>query len=150
MRKVDQERLHVPGEVAGDCFAACIASILEISIDEIPRPTAEEFEDWSAYWPRLSESLASRGFYLIFVKTGAEGCWSTDTLVSRGAYWIASGPSPRYPGTLHCVVMCGGKQVHDPHPSRLGLEAGEISDAAALVPFDPTVDPVPREGASPS
>lgn len=31
------------------------------------------------------------------------------------------GPSPRFPGSLHCVVGLDGEVIHDPHPDKLGI-----------------------------
>lgn len=114
MRPVLQTRLH--SEVAaGNCFRACLASLLERPIEEVPA-----FEDMTVpySWQRaFLDYLESVGF-------AYEG-FCTDPLLLGSydgvdGYCIVDGPSPR--GEVnHAVVYHRGHMEHDPHPSGLGI-----------------------------
>jgi hypothetical protein len=100
--------------IHGNCFPACIASILELRLDEIPK-----LQDMGSNWfPVLWDFLISRGFT----------CFGTGRKEEVGSYrkgvdgyYIVNGKSPRGFKRGHSVVFYEGKLVHDPHPSGLGL-----------------------------
>lgn len=115
MKPVDQTTFGVPG---GNCFSACVASLLHLSIDEVPYFMGAE--DWFAYF---EEWLQTRNHYPL--------CFHLHRYTPRGLH-ILSGLSPRGP---HSVVARGTEIVHDPHPSRAGLL--ERGDAIVLIPLDP-------------
>ncbi len=110
MRRVEQT---IFGDGKGNCFAACIASILDLSIEEVPNfvdlgPIKSWFlavNDW------LVETR--RHFYL-HLETKAAG---------NGIGWgyhVMNGMGPR--GVMHSVVGFGDVgMVWDPHPSHAGL-----------------------------
>lgn len=132
MKPVDQTVLRTPDDPTGppgNCFAACIASILECSIDDVPHPTVDERdgEGWvrpGGYWERLGAWLASAGYYSVEIVDGVRP-WTTLDLELPGicSFVIAHGDGPR--GCKHSVVAAigdgGFRLVHDPHPSRAGL-----------------------------
>jgi hypothetical protein len=105
---VDQTKFGYP---EGNCFAACVATILRMSIKEMP--TVIVTKDFDKVW---SEWLADRGLGIADIEAGG------------GAYLpglcIASGDSPRGGLTLasrpvqHAVVCHDMQLIHDPHPSR--------------------------------
>lgn len=112
MKPVDQVVMHDEerGE-RGDCFRACVASILELPSDEVPHfvQLAEDTGndlDWATMFVAW---CSSRGvdFYSIPGDRKPTG-WA-----------ITSGPGGR--GPLHSVVTFAGELRHDPHPSRAGL-----------------------------
>lgn len=105
----------------GDCVAACIASILELSLDDVPNLHGGKGFEWS--W---NEWL--RPFGLQIKRLDA---YHQYMIVG---YAIAVGWSPRFPGTTHAVVWHGedqwtekgkrntGRIIWDPSPSReMGL-----------------------------
>ena len=105
MLPVDQT---IYGSTDGNCFSACVASILEISIEEVPRAFGvnnAQFLRW----------LAGRGLSAT-LSHGVD-------YVPPG-YSIAAGPSKRFAGKMHACVAFDGAVVHDPHPSRDGLPFG--------------------------
>ena len=109
MKPVSQSVLHDPdkGDV-GDCFAACLASILEVEIEEVPSPTDEkEYPQW---FDPYKEYLVSKGFQPLWVHL--DGC------VVPG-YTVRSGMAVR--GVEHSCVAYNGEVVWDPHPSQDGL-----------------------------
>jgi len=109
-------------EIAGNCFAACVASILEVQIDQVPdcRPQARKL-----WYDRLNDWL--RGFDLQLCFGEVPPC--------AEAFVIATGPGPR--GCRHAVVWRNGKMVHDPHPSRAGLE--RMEEYWFFVAIDPRI-----------
>ena len=119
MKPVDQTKLHNP-PINGNCMNAAFASILEIALDDIPN--FEDMQD-TEWYPKLLRWLNSIGFHLIR--------W--DQEIYLPSFFIANGPSPR--GVEHSVVYKGTDMVHDPHPSKAGLE--KITSVWALLPLDP-------------
>lgn len=139
MIPVFQTRFASPDDPAlppGNCFAACIASILEISLDEVPWPTSEERggDGWADYMQRLSEWLACRGLAILDAPLPRPWC-STDALEASPLIWIAGGLSPR--GSFsHAVVCRGPNMIHDPHPSGEGIVTDSAHTATLILPID--------------
>lgn len=120
MRPVDQTTFGVPG---GNCFTACVASLLELPIDEVPYFMADD--DW---FPGFQQWLKRWGLWAVGFAWDEK--WRPDGLC------ILSGVTVRHPTGLHSVVARGDAIVHDPHPSRAGLVTR--TDVILLVPFDPS------------
>lgn len=120
MKPIDQTKLHYPPKQHGNCLAASLASILEISIDDIP-----EFEEMGCeWWQSMLDWLFSLGFELL---------QCDKEIVLRG-YYLAMGKSPR--GDFnHQVVYYNGKMIHDPHPSKNGIV--NIKEILVLLPLNP-------------
>ena len=116
MKPLKQEYLYIEGIQHGDCWRACIASILECDIDTFPYhngdiPWAEEYEE-------VMKILNSMGWdYVPLSISGLRAGWldSKDT----DGYVIAIGSGPR--GVYHSVVWKNGI-AHDPHPDNSGIE----------------------------
>jgi hypothetical protein len=104
------------GPTTGNCFSACVASILELPISEVPFFMAPE-----QWWPPFVEWCAMRGYDAVY--------FPNTEYVPLG-YSIVGGPSYRWPGKLHACVALDGVVVHDPHPSKLGLP--EVQDFIVL------------------
>lgn len=126
MIPIDQSVLRPPTDLSGppgDCFAACIASILELPLKAVPRPGVEDRYDWDkpgGYWERIGLWLChEQGFYILETPGPHQPFVTSMSANLREEYWIACGPGPR--GCNHCVVVQGTTMVHDPHPSREGL-----------------------------
>lgn len=130
MKPVDQTTFGFPG---GNCFSACVASILELPLKEVPY-FMDHGEDWLAAFGKW---LQERGMTAICLNIQDMEEWVEKTL---GIY-ILSGLSPRAPTPpdpklhLHSVVARGNSIIHDPHYSRSGLLSH--SDAVIIVPLDP-------------
>jgi hypothetical protein len=127
MIPVDQTRFGAPD---GNCLAACLASLLELSLDAVPHFTGE---GWRA---RLGEWLRGRGLWAL-EWDAPRGCTIDGSrswlAVNVPGYAIVSGQATR--GLLHATVWRGGELVHDPHPSRAGLL--DVEDVLVLVAIDP-------------
>ncbi len=112
-------------EKDGNCFAACLASILEVPLSEIPNP-----KEKTIWLDKINKWLILK-FRLMLVLV--------DFRVGNQApvgYTIGSGKSPRM-DCLHAVVCKDGAIVHDPHPDRSGLRDDVIEDHALFVLTDP-------------
>lgn len=106
MIPVEQTKISSP-TVKGNCFAACIASILEIPIEDA-------FEIWDYGEDNWHDELHSWLF-----KRGLTMC--TVSVLDPGVYAIAAGASPRGVSGGHSVIWKDGECVHDPHPSKEGI-----------------------------
>lgn len=130
MTPVDQRVFATaPGEV-GDCFSACLASVLDLPLDEVPVFVAEP--DWYGSCVRW---LRARGIHLVLLQ-GLDTTWPW--IPPSDLPIIVGGPSPRGPWH-HAVVGIwrgGGAMevLHDPHPSRAGLAGDDIFKAYLLIP----------------
>ena len=117
----------------GNCFATCIASILELPLEEVPNFCAATH--WRA---AMNAWLKLRGQFYMDVNLPGD---LRDDLVSDWGYHVMSGEGPR--GLRHSVVGYQGKMVHDPHPSGAGL-LDEPDEYGFVVGRNPAiiVDPV--------
>lgn len=133
MIKVDQRFEHNPPESIGDCHAACLATILEVPIEGVPRVKGTETTDIETWWAELGNWLNSDNWYLFkyTISDKVNQMWLSP---SDPPVWIAGGESQR--GGLHCVVMQGNDMFHDPHQSRSGLIG--ITFAEILVSVNPS------------
>lgn len=112
MIPVDQDKFGWPD---GNCFDACVASILELRLDEVPHFNSRG-EQWYQY---LTEWLAERGLEPRFYEYDPRD----PKRYSPPGYTIVGGVSPRHAGQrrLHACVARDGALVHDPNPARHGL-----------------------------
>jgi hypothetical protein len=86
---------------SGDCFRACLTSILGIPNDP-DLPNVDQ-PDWFLRWHRF---LSPMGLELNYEH---KACW-------RNGYWIASVTSKNYTTCTHAIVMHGQEVFHDPSP----------------------------------
>lgn len=136
MRPVDQTILGA----GGNCFAACLASVLEIPLDQVPDVGGGHYgEDeearrrWArAFFRRLNDWLAPRGlaYFEIWPQGRLEETWAWECISPR-LRWIGLGMAR---GLEHAVVMIGDRLEHDPHPARRGVDA--LVGIGLLVPLD--------------
>lgn len=108
--------------VPGDCMRACVATILEITLDEVPHFAL--FKWWEQ---ALDLWVAGHVPGYNVDRYDATTAWG-DRRGHRGdtvARYMLGGTSPR--GVKHVVVAEAGETVWDPHPSRAGLtEATDV------------------------
>jgi hypothetical protein len=98
----------------GNCLAACVASILELSTDEVPN-----FRLAPDPWVALQTWLVDRGLVAVRVAAGPEAVYPMPKV-----HCILTGPSPRNPVGHAVVGIWDGERtimVHDPHPDGTGL-----------------------------
>lgn len=121
MIPADQTTFGFPG---GNCFSACVASLLHLPLDDVPY-----FMDGDGWYERFQSWLAPHGCYAL--------AFNLDAGWTPAGLHILSGKSPRdlNGGALHSVVARGKEIAHDPHPSRAGLLSRD--DVVILIPLDP-------------
>jgi len=127
MKPVMQTRF---GNEEGNCFDACLASLLEVPLETIPHLNEENWVDATNAW--LMKEFGC--FYFEFEYNEA---MAFPVL----GYHVMSGISPRspdWPRLYHSVIGYQGKMVHDPHPDGTGIK-GKIR-YGLIVPCDPAPD----------
>jgi hypothetical protein len=115
MIPIKQKYLHIPDKQHGDCWRACLASILECDIEKFPYHNGDI--SWSNEFDEVIGILESMGYIYAtmpvnYVTGSILNCSDTD------GYSIAIGKSQR--GISHAVVWKNG-MAHDPHPDNTGL-----------------------------
>lgn len=113
----------------GDCARACIATLLQIRPDSFPHPIASDGNWNGAFMKHLRKMQWS---YRTVDFTTAEIIYDTSWMdYVLPQIVMAVGISPR--GVRHAVIYNRDTMqiVHDPHPSRAGLETFEAFDYLA-------------------
>jgi len=125
----------------GNCWSACIASLLELPIEEVP-PFVKL--DRNGFLELAQEWLGKRGLFILRIRmpraylTGDDMRWHG----IPEALCIATGKSPR--GDYgHSVVgrivdAYNFELLHDPHPDGTGIE-GFPRCVEFLVPLNPAI-----------
>ena len=104
MKPVDQDRFDSPH---GNCVQAAIASVLELPLDMVPELPGGDVL-------KLNLWLKQRQLGFFWLDADAD-------FVADVPFCLGRGVSPR--GLKHAVVCdYRGDVVHDPHPSRAGVE----------------------------
>ena len=123
MLPVFQSRFGPPDvslEEQGDCFTACLCSLLHVPLDVAPRVDLTG----DLWWPAMLDFVARHNYALLRLQPEWERAMGPET------HYIASGKSPRG-DFLHSVVKRGGELAHDPHPDGGGIE--NLVDIIVLV-----------------
>ena len=132
MKPVYQTKLKPP---KGNCWAACVASVLECGLEEVPDVEFEQMDagaespDVLRFWKEWREWLADRNLGILCVTMGK------GVPLPRG-YVIFTGRSPRGAWD-HSVVYHDGELCHDPHPEGGGIQV--VSSMDMLYPLDPAL-----------
>lgn len=120
MIQVDQTVFGFPGEdgsPGGNCFSACVASILELPLLDVPY-----FMGDNEWWERFRRWCVSRSVIPTYQASYPPALGYRDHHLP---HYMLGGLSPRAPAgrddALHSVVAEGHRIVHDPHPDRTGL-----------------------------
>lgn len=132
MIPVDQSVIDA-GSGLGNCFSACVASLLEMPIENVPTFHLRGERD-NVWMSRLDAWLEPFGLYALhfeikpahheFVTEGIYKLRSAE-IPGRGlsvppnVLYIRAGLSPR--GHQHAVIAKGHYIVHDPSPTKTGL-----------------------------
>jgi len=123
-KPVMQSILHDPkNKKYGDCYPACIASVLGLPLSNVPhfydndRRTEHAQDMIDSFFQSVNMKLVSIYYGSAKLKDVLQGM----AVHNDGVYYLISGASPRFPDKSdlrHCVVACGGVLVHDPHPDQ--------------------------------
>lgn len=130
MTPVDQTIVSsLDGTIHGNCFPACLASLLDCSLEEVP-PLQDMGEKYiQPFWDFLNQrGYDFDGSYVFNEARGRN--WMHLNSVSQGIdrYFIVGGKSHRPHVTRgHACIMRDGNIVHDPHPSRAGILVVEMA-----------------------
>lgn len=143
MKPVNQE-ISDPGK--GDCFSACLASLLEVPLSEVPKFR----RDFGADMMKEAKKWLAENYGLSIVTIqmqdwdSEEFCGGDLRLVGAvpGTPCIAGGKSPNFPNCSHAVVgqtdihELNFVMTHDPSPSKKGIE-GNPTHLYFFVPLHP-------------
>jgi hypothetical protein len=128
MVPVDQSILPEEGPRKGNCLTACIASLLDLPIEQVPN-----FVESSRWYDALNQWLAPRGLFYLEVR-GAEPA-AAQSLCAYAGWHTITGLAPS--GIRHTVVGYAGEVRHDPHPSRAGLISSDT--CGFVIPLNPAL-----------
>ena len=122
---------NIDWTVHGNCLSACLASLFELSLDEVPALENANGEWFSLVWEFLkTRNCTYAGTHWIrdYAEThlidDKPAWWHYLTERSDGidGYFIVSGLSPRtWVKRGHSVIYHNGVMVHDPYPGAKGL-----------------------------
>ena len=112
----------------GNCMSACLASIFECDISDVPNFYAIAGDDDAMWWGAVRDWLRPKGFGIMFLELRDPA-----HLSMFDGWMIVSGKSTR--GLDHATVWKDGKMIHDPHPSNEGLVTPDGVDM--IYPLDP-------------
>lgn len=116
------------GEPNGDCFRACVASILERPVESIPNYTVQSQND-EEFWALNNKWAKMFGYQYVTIYLK-----ESDRHIIKDILCIAAAKSPRREDQYHAVLWLN-KMIFDPHPSNDFL-AVEPTEFTLLVPFD--------------
>jgi hypothetical protein len=115
----------ITGFKKGNCFQACIASIFEVEINQIPGFMGKGIKNFDSV---LEKWLKEMGLLMpAWYVDGEEDFLEKQQEYFPDTYMVVMGKSPRAKkNEWHCVVYHDGKMVHDPHPAdKRGLDKVE-------------------------
>jgi hypothetical protein len=121
MKPVEQTYLTYPD---GNCFAACVASVLELPLEAVPDFKGEGWLD------RWQEWLAKHNLTFVNFHIDPADEWRPP------GYSLLAADSPRG-AWLHSVVCHNGTIVFDPHPER-HMGVGKWQEWTVFVVLDPS------------
>jgi hypothetical protein len=117
MTPVSQTKLYSDtGSHHGNCFAAVLASLLDIPLWMVPEfegMFARRNKDWLERVDEWLNTMFGKDLNYDSPKHITDGC------VSLPEFYIVGGQSSR--GVEHAVIFSDGKMVHDPHPLGGGI-----------------------------
>ena len=108
----------------GNCLCACLASILETTIERIPNPEHDYWQDEINDW-----LLDNYNMYLLTANIGKDPYLP---IAFRNSYIIGCGKSIN--NLMHAVICKDGKIIHDPLPGS-GVTYEKIEEFDLLVHF---------------
>jgi len=112
-------------EERGDCFQACVASILEISLEEA-------FDIWKAkrpLFPEFNKWLQKYGLYCKY-----KPYESKQQIKKVKGYHMAGVKSTYIEGEHHVVVIKDGEFAHDPNPHATSI--GDLECLLLILPIE--------------
>lgn len=120
--------------VRGNCFAAAVASLTDKSLTDVPNVEVLFDVDGVSWYGVMDAWLRTNGFeivtnndYKVFHDPSEYNDDTRESLIETltGRYYLVSAMSPR--GVMHVCIYRDGVMVHDPHPTREGVDESTIS-----------------------
>lgn len=126
MKPVYQDKFLAVAGVpdAGNCFQACVASIFELGLGDVPNFAAAGEREW---WDELVLWTEAKGFGPVWIEAPLSAAWK-----SWPGYVVACGNTAR--GNKHCVVLRAGELAHDPY-LRNGVHGSGLTSIDGLIVF---------------
>lgn len=113
------------GEPNGNCFAACVASLLEIPIEQVPEFMHKDGKlNWNWY-DEFRDWLLQYGYTPLMLNNDDPG-WIT---ALKGAHYLMGVKGSH--GRMHSVIGFNGEVVHDPY--KHGTQIVEVCDYIVFV-----------------
>lgn len=125
MIPVTQTDFSMPG---GNCFAACVASLLELPLERVPNFHGMYGENWLSPFTRW---LKDFGLWPALASVLDSDRDAQNHLLNDSATAIAGGCTKF--GFSHACLYQGKRLIWDPFPSGIGLEI--IHDLTFLIPI---------------
>lgn len=123
MKPVFQDRFGYP---MGNCWEACLASLLEVPLEVIPDGRTEGGSRGS--WQEMNQWLIEN-FHVSLCCIYHDGlCWPVGP---RDQHYMLGGTTEG--GIAHAVVAKGGRVVHNPNP-KPGSDLVSVSMVEFIVP----------------
>jgi len=127
----------------GDCFAACVASILESPLTLVPKPSVRETQHYDAFWYYVRKVnrhfLKKRGLYCAWLPAlnlnDREVYFPEGLHVAVVQVEAMTLDGNRAGTAAHCVVGQGKKVIHNPSPVQCRI-VGYLG-FYLLLPIDP-------------
>ncbi len=117
----DQLIIHDPdNKQYGDCFRAVLATLLHKETQEVPHFLWDNC-DSLVFNTRVNEYLGTINCCFLATNVFNVEEWKVNNGITKDIYHEISDRSPRFSDTLHSVVGCNGRVIHDPHPDRIGF-----------------------------
>lgn len=134
MKPIDQT---VFGVGKGNCFSACVATILELDLDSVPNFSALYTDE--TWYLEFVKWLAPRGLAPLTQQFPGDpdSFMSWVRTCAPKVPWIAGGPTDR---GMHCCVYLGDQLLHDPNSmhGRKGLDEVEMATFILCTSFSVT------------
>ncbi len=133
---------HEPPTTFGDCFRACVASILELDINTVPHFHSDGCQDDGEITDRLNDWLFSEHELLKWAYAYPGSVPLADVMHYTGLnnpelHWILHGRTAS--GEAHAVICHGSVMVHDPSPWQTGGIVEPYENAWSIIIFVPAV-----------
>ena len=129
---IEVEQTILTKEEGGNCFAACLASILETPLDVVPNAaTYWARGDFDGGWEVIEQWLLDLGVVLeSYAVEDLRGWWPT-------GYWGGIVPSEFLEGETHATVFEGQRFRWNPRPGGRDYYLGEVVTVDRLIVADP-------------
>jgi hypothetical protein len=108
------------GKTRGNCWSAAIASLVEVSLSEVPNFVQDDDNGGEDWWDATMWWLDSRG--LVMKRHYLDE-------VQPDEYYLVTGSSYRF-DVGHAVIYRGWNLAHDPYPDGMGV--GRIYDIYSI------------------